>query len=135
MLERALIALLLVVGTVMVYRLVIAWQRQQVNRIKAANDEARRQIKAGRPAIVYFTTPGCVPCRTQQQPALVQIAEDLGHDVQIIQVDATEHPESADRWGVLSAPTTFVIDATGKTRSVNHGVATADRLRQQLAQL
>jgi len=32
----------------------------------------------------------------------------------------------------MSVPTTFVIDVTGKPRYVNHGIATAEKLLQQL---
>jgi hypothetical protein len=47
-------------------------------------------------------------------------------------VDASAQPEVAQEWGVLSVPTTFVIDASGKPRFVNHGVANAEKLIQQL---
>jgi len=36
-------------------------------------------------------------------------------------------PEIASQWGVLSVPTTFVIDAQGNPRYVNHGVAPLDK--------
>jgi thiol-disulfide isomerase/thioredoxin len=110
--------------------------RRQVGRLAAMNpgsDPILRRLEPGIPAIVYFTTPDCIPCRTQQQPALAQLTRTLGSEgVQIIKIDATQDPESADRWGVFSAPTTFIIDRHGKTRAVNHGVANADKLRRQL---
>jgi thioredoxin-like negative regulator of GroEL len=74
----------------------------------------------------------CAPCKTQQTPALARLQTELGDALQVVQIDATEQPEAAERWGVFSAPTTFVLDARGITQAVNYGVAGADKLRQQL---
>jgi thiol-disulfide isomerase/thioredoxin len=88
--------------------------------------------KAGKPIILYFTTPSCVPCKTVQKPAIVKIKEALGEMLQVVEIDATEQPDLAQRWGVLSVPTTFVIDSRGQARYVNHGVARAEKLLKQL---
>ncbi len=86
----------------------------------------------GTPAILYFTTPQCIPCKTQQRPALAKLTEQIGAQAQIIQVDATERPDLADYWGVLSVPTTFIIDSKGQPRGINHGVASTEKLLRQL---
>jgi thiol-disulfide isomerase/thioredoxin len=88
--------------------------------------------QVGKPAILYFTTPGCVPCKTVQKPAIRQIKEILGEMLQVIEIDASQQPDLAQRWGVLSVPTTFVIDSRGQARHVNHGVARAEKLLKQL---
>ena len=88
-------------------------------------------MELGKPTIVYFTTPFCMPCKTQQQPALTQLRSELDH-VQVVQIDATEQPDVADRWGVFSAPTTFILDTLGQPREVNHGVADVHKLRRQI---
>ena len=82
--------------------------------------------------LVYFTTPGCVPCKTMQRPAIQTLSQTLGSFLQVVEIDATEHPELADRWGVMSVPTTFIIDPRGKLRHVNHGVARAEKLLMQI---
>lgn len=87
---------------------------------------------SGKPVILYFTAPGCVPCKTIQKPALGQIQAMLGEKLQVVEIDANEQPEMARRWGVLSVPTTFVIDSRGQARHVNHGVARAEKLLKQL---
>ncbi len=73
-----------------------------------------------------------MPCLTQQKPALQTLLSDLGEGVQVIEIDALADPDAASRWGVLSVPTTFVLDAQGQPRQVNYGVVGADKLRQQL---
>lgn len=92
-------------------------------------------LQPGKPAILYFTTPSCRPCQTVQKPALRALQEQLGEQVHIIEVNAAEQQELACQWRVLSVPTTFVIDARGKTRFVNQGAAGLDQLLHQLGQV
>jgi thiol-disulfide isomerase/thioredoxin len=88
--------------------------------------------QSGQPAIVYFTTPSCAPCKTVQRPAIEKLKKALGERLQVFEVDASAQPELAQDWGVLSVPTTFIIDSEGTPRHVNHGVATTEKLTQQL---
>ncbi len=87
------------------------------------------------PVIVYFTTPDCVPCKTVQRPALDLIRNLLGEKLQVVEIDATEQPDLAKRWGVMSVPTTFLLDARGEARYVNNGVARAEKLMEQIQTL
>lgn len=87
---------------------------------------------SGRPAIPYFTTPACVPCKTIQRPAVQKILEMYAGRLDVIEVDATEEIDLARQWGVLSVPTTFIIDSRGVPRFVNHGVTRADKLIVQI---
>lgn len=89
-------------------------------------------IHPGTPAILYFTTPDCAPCRTVQRPALSRVQSRLGDRLQVIEVNTCECPELAKEWGVLSVPTTFIIDASGRPRHVNHGVTPAEKLIEQI---
>jgi thioredoxin 1 len=89
-------------------------------------------IRVGIPAILYFTTPSCMPCKTVQRPALARVQDNLGERIQVVEIDASAQPELADYWGVLSVPTTFIIDGRGRPRRVNHGVAGAEKLQKQV---
>jgi thioredoxin 1 len=131
MIERLIAAAVLLVLGYLAYRLMIRRQKQQVAAL-APLDPLLSGIRAGVPTIVYFTTPSCIPCKTQQAPALKRLQDELGDRVQIVRVDATEQPDAAQRWGVFSAPTTFVISECGETLAVNHGVADAQKLHKQL---
>ncbi len=88
-----------------------------------------------KPVIVYFTTPDCVPCKTIQRPALDQMTTLFGEKLQVVEIDATERPDLAKVWGVMSVPTTFLLNSRGEARYVNHGVAHVEKLIEQLQTL
>ena len=88
-----------------------------------------------KPVLVYFTTPDCVPCRTVQRPAINQVTTLLGEKLHVIEIDATERPDLAKVWGVMSVPTTFLLDEHGEARYVNNGVARAEKLMEQIQTL
>jgi thiol-disulfide isomerase/thioredoxin len=88
-----------------------------------------------KPVLVYFTTPDCAPCKTVQRPAIHRVSNLLGERLEVIEIDATERPDLAKLWGVMSVPTTFVLDARGQARYVNNGVARAEKLLEQIQTL
>jgi thioredoxin 1 len=128
--ERTLLTLaLLALGAVMIW-LVQSRLKRRASRL-AQHDHLLAPY-LGQAAIVYFYSAACVPCRTLQGPALDRLARELGDRIQIVRVDAEADPEAAMRWGVLTAPTTFVIGADGRTRAVNHGYTSETVLKRQL---
>lgn len=132
MLER----LFLTVGLVIVgFVFYCAYRRVHLSKLSqaVAMDPILSQVRRNVATIVYFTTPMCIPCKTQQQPALHKLKSELGEDnIQIVQIDATQEPTTAERWGVMSAPTTFVLDKTFQPVHINHGVADVPKLKRQL---
>ena len=83
----------------------------------------------GRSTVVAFSTPSCAECRTQ-----AAILDPLVHaGVRVLPVDAAQHPQVARAFGVLTVPSTAVLEAGGALVAVNHGLADAARLREQLA--
>jgi thiol-disulfide isomerase/thioredoxin len=63
-----------------------------------------------KPVLVYFTTPDCAPCKTVQRPAIDRVSNLLGEKLEVVEVNAYERL-SCKTSGVMSVPTTFVIDA------------------------
>ena len=88
-----------------------------------------------KPVLVYFTTPDCAPCKTVQRPAIDQVRNLLGEKLHVIEIDAYEQPDLAKVWGVISVPTTFLLDTRGEARYVNNGVARVNKLMEQIQSL
>ena len=129
-------AVVIIAAGLSLYRLTnhIILRRAQKNA-GAAQDFGLPLERKGIPAILYFTSPDCGPCRTIQRPALRRLQDRLGDRLQVIEVNTQEQPDLASRWGVLSVPTTFIIDQHGQLRHVNHGATRVEKLLQQLNQL
>lgn len=133
--SRLLITLTLIAFGVALYSAWNRWQMWRLSRGRAIALPGLETTRVGAPAILYFTTPDCVPCRTTQRPALDRLQRELAEGVQVVEIDATIQPDLADYWGVLSIPTTFIIDTSGQPRRVNHGVTSAAKLKQQLEEI
>ncbi len=43
-----------------------------------------------------------------------------------------EAPDVAKEWGVMTIPTTFLLDSAGTIRHVNNGLIVSENLRKQL---
>lgn len=133
LLTRAIIAVGIAAAGLAIYW---AWNRWQLHRLVQGASAAPglAGLRPGTAAVLYFTTTDCSVCRTVQQPALAQLEAALGDTIQIIEINATEQPSVADYWGVLSVPTTFIIDRQGQPRRVNHGLTRREKLAAQLAE-
>lgn len=129
MIERLIIVAVLAMLAVVLYQL---YTRRQLALIAAQSnsDPILDGLNPNVPTIVYFTTPNCIPCKTQQQPAIKKLRDT--QEIQVVQIDATENPDAADRWGVMTAPTTFVLDSSLNPKSVNHGLANETKLLKQI---
>jgi thiol-disulfide isomerase/thioredoxin len=111
------------------------YNRLTLSRLAKAqvNQPGLENFDTGRPGILYFTNPDCVPCKTVQRPELERLKTQLnGVGLQIMEVDCHERPDVATEWGILSVPTTFIIDQTGRPRRVNHGVTRKEKLAEQI---
>lgn len=131
MIERILILGVLVVVGVIAYQL-ITRRQLQVAAVAVVTDPLLNNVPLNKQTIVYFTTPHCAPCKLQQTPTLNKLETASDGQLQVIRVDATEDPSAAERWGVFSVPTTFVLDETGKPKRVFNGVVSEDQLKQEL---
>ena len=135
MVERLVIALGLV-GLGLAAHYGFQWQTLRRARQQGRVDPLLAGFMPGNLAIVYFTSENCGACKLQQEPVLAQLQKVVSPDrLQIIQVDADLQRYDAERWGVMSLPTTFILDREGKPAAVNYGVASVQKLRQQLETL
>lgn len=131
MVERALIVALVIAAVVTTWWLV----QRRAARTRDVSGLGAIGYRPGVPAILYFTAPDCAPCESIQKPALNRLGDRLSGRLQILEVDASRKTRLADAWGVLTVPTTFVIDASGRPRRVNHGPTLEHKLMAQLTEI
>lgn len=129
MLERLLFALAL---TAVGFAAWQAFTRWQLARARQTNDPLLADVPDGTRTIVYFTTPTCAPCRLQVTPLLDTLKKEMGDTLHVVRVDAATQPDVASRWGVLTVPTLFILDASGAPKHVHNGVVSAATLRAEL---
>lgn len=106
----------------------ITWRRHRVWRSGA--EDLVRAYDVGRAGalVLAFTTPDCVPCKTVQRPALEALERRFPGQVITREIDALDAPDLAQRFGILTVPSTVVIGPDGEIRAINHGAATTNRL-------
>jgi len=127
----ALVAVALTVTVVVVRR----WNASRVATLTSAAPlwEALGETPDGRRAVVAFSTPSCAACHTAQAPAIQLAEQQLGaSSVRVIRVDASRQPEVARAFGVLTVPSTVVLEPAGRVVAVNQGFAPSRRLIEQL---
>jgi thiol-disulfide isomerase/thioredoxin len=127
---RTGLALAIIASGWLVFKLVTYLSLNRVRKIA----HRLENYQPGKAAIVYFTTPDCLACKAAQHPALMRLQSLLGDQLQVIEINAYEDPDMAKDWGVLSVPTTFILDSKGAPRQVNYGVTPAEKLYDQLRQ-
>lgn len=133
MIERLIIVGLIIAAGYLTCR-TLQWCSVRRAGQLATSDPVLNDLQRNMPAILYFTADFCMACKMQQRPALERLQQQMGEGVQIIQVDAEAQPDVAQRWGVMSLPTTFVLNQSGQPMAVNYGVASTDKLIKQLNQ-
>jgi thioredoxin 1 len=122
MAERAFLALALaLLGTAAF----VVYDRRHMRRA------SRHTPRLDRPAVLYFRSDQCAPCIAQGR-FLQQIAEQYGDRLQIEKIDADVETARAQQYGVITLPTTLVVDRTGLVRHANYGLADAGKLTRQL---
>lgn len=131
MYERLLITLMLMLffGPVL-----LLMKRRQITLANRASRQSNKQVS--KPTIVYFGSNGCAACKRTQKPVLEKILAEYGNEQLILTVyDVDESPDIAKKWGVMTLPTTFVLDSTGAIKHVNNGLIVSKNLRKQLEPL
>lgn len=111
------------------------WMHQQLTRLQEQTLPSllSHQVATGRPAVLYFTAAGCTQCKFQQSPVLERFAADTG--IAVHTVDALSQAEIAEFYGIMTVPTTIVLDRQRRPVAINPGLAPLQKLRQQIESL
>lgn len=132
MVERLLILLFAVALLGLIWAICCGWQRLHLNRLSDTSlpETLRSLVQPGQPAILYFTSDGCVQCRMQQTPVLERLAAATG--IAVHKVDAVTQTDLTDFYGVMTVPTTVVLDPQRRPKAINFGLTPLQKLQEQL---
>ncbi|GHO85565.1 thioredoxin family protein [Dictyobacter formicarum] len=106
--------------------------------VSASEDVVERTSStsvAVRVRILAFGSEEDQQCRILQAPVLRRVVEAKGNVVSVMNVDISSSPELAQRYHVLTVPTTVLLDANGKTYAVNYGFTNAQSLIKQVDEI
>ncbi len=124
MLARLLIAIGIFTAAGIAY-----WVFSRVQRHRASGIESGSAM-GGRPRVLYFRSDHCTSCSTQAE-LFAQLDEETRCAIEPVDVDA--EPDRAEAYGILTLPTTLVLDPFGEVQQINYGVTRPEKLKKQLA--
>lgn len=132
MLERLLIVLGAILATALLCGIWRLWQRRHLQKLRTvmAPVHLPPDVAGGKPTVLYFSTSECVQCRLQQAPILTQLQSRL--DVAVHHIDALEQQSLANFYGIMTVPTTVVLDSELRPVAINHGVTPLQTLQNQI---
>jgi thioredoxin-like negative regulator of GroEL len=134
MLDRAIVALVVLALVAGVSLLVRAFARRRVEQVVGTTlpTALTARIPGRAPAIVYFYGAHCADCR-QQAVALEKLAG--GQGIAIARVDAASESALAEKLSIMTVPSTVLVDSGRRVRAVNLGFRAHDDLLAQLRDL
>ena len=71
-------------------------------------DTFESSVSADTPTLVDFWAEWCAPCRAIA-PILGELATEFGDRLNIVKLNADEHPDVVNRLGILSIPTLILF--------------------------
>ena len=83
-------------------------------------------IQSSKPVLVDFYAEWCGPCK-MMKPRLLDVAERIGDQAKIVEVDIDIEKELAERFHIQSVPT-LIIFKDGKQRWRQSGIISANAL-------
>jgi hypothetical protein len=103
---------------------------EETNSDLLAFGPARKPVR-----ILAFSSADCSQCHTYQLPALRRLEAQQSENIDVLEIDATNSPELAKRYHVLTVPSTVLLDQAGAAYVVNYGFANLKTLQQQVEKL
>lgn len=87
-------------------------------------------IQSPKPVLVDFYAEWCGPCQ-MMKPRILDVAERIGGDAKVVQIDIDKEKELAERFRIQSVPT-LIIFKNGKQVWRQSGVISAHALTLML---
>ena len=85
-------------------------------------------LQSDKPVLVDFWAEWCGPCR-MIAPALEELAEELGEQVQIVKLDIDENPDAPTKYGVRGIPT-MILFKNGQQAATQVGALPKSAIKQ-----
>jgi thioredoxin-related protein len=126
-LERLLIILFLALLSTGAFTAFKQVQMRRVNRRVAP-------LAADRPTLLYFRSNSCAVCPTQAR-YLEGVGDGGKRPLHPPHHQRRHQPDLARQYGVMTLPTTILLDTAGQVRDINYGLTPPHKLKQQLALL
>ena len=87
-------------------------------------------IQSTKPVLVDFYAEWCGPCKIMK-PRILDVAERMGDNVKVVQIDVEKEKELATRFRISSVPT-LIIFKNGKQQWRQSGIISALALMKLL---
>ena len=87
-------------------------------------------IQSTKPVLVDFYAEWCGPCKIMK-PRILDVAERIGDNVKVVQIDVDKEKELATRFRISSVPT-LIIFKNGKQQWRQSGIISALALMKLL---
>ena len=87
-------------------------------------------IQSPKPVLVDFYAEWCGPCQIMK-PRILDVAERMGDNIKIIQIDVDKEKELATRFRIASVPT-LIIFKNGKQQWRQSGIISSHALMKLL---
>lgn len=93
-------------------------------------DTFESSIAGELPTLVDFWAEWCAPCRAIA-PILVELAAELDGKLNIVKLNADEHPDVVNRFGILGIPT-LILFAKGEEKVRITGARAKEQLLKEI---
>jgi thioredoxin 1 len=99
-----------------------------------SEEDFRKALAGGKPAIVDFGSNSCLPCR-QLRPVLEKVRTDYAGKLEVLIIDVRDHGKLAAEYEVRVIPTVIFFDAGGKEVVRHQGFMSEEKIKGELAKL
>ena len=104
------------------------FKKYQLNTLNM--DRFKELIQSPKPVLVDFYAEWCGPCQIMK-PRLLDVAERIGENAKVVEIDVDREKEIAERYRIQSVPT-FIIFKNGEQLWRQSGVISTIALLQLL---
>ncbi|NOZ50635.1 MAG: thioredoxin family protein [Chloroflexi bacterium] len=111
-----------------------SWQNHRTRRLRQqpVSPILHQLALPAQPAILYFSTVTCSQCHFRQTPILNELSQHWGDTIHVRKLDAVAYDDVARHFGIMTTPSTVILDSRQQVQAINQGVANHDRLQNQV---